>query len=222
MAGVAELIDTLWQQYPKGLVAHLQEETVPKIAKLAQYIAKYVVSPPMALSRLVSYDAENGQVTYWYRDHRTGQKEVVTLDREQFIGRMVQSILPKGFKRVRYYGLQATCKLKKVSVRLQTALQKLVQGVFGWAENIVGKLSYQERMKRAYGLDPLTCVQCGGELWLWYVWHPDYGVIYDELAQLRAGKYDLPAEVRPPADKDTSAPVVQWPLFEWSTSFVYA
>ena len=88
------------------------------------------------------------------------------------MGRMVQTILPKGFQRARYYGLQATCKLKKVRVCLQTARQKLVQGVFGWAENIVRKLSYQARMKRAYGLAPL--------LWLWYVWHPEYGVIYKE------------------------------------------
>lgn len=166
VAGVAELIDALWRQYPKGFVAHLQEEAVPKIAKLAQSIAKYVVSPPMALARLVSYAPESGQVTYWYRDHRTGRKEEVKLEREQFIGRMVQTILPKGFQRVRYYGLQATCKLKKVRVRLQTALQKLVQGVFGRAENIVGKLSYLEQMQRAYGLDPLTCAQCGTEMWL--------------------------------------------------------
>ena len=74
VAGVAELIEALWQKYSKGLVANLQEEAVPKMAKLAQYIAKYVVSPPMALSRLVSYDSESGQVTYWYRDHRTGKK----------------------------------------------------------------------------------------------------------------------------------------------------
>ena len=221
VAGVAELVDALWRQYPKGLVAYLQEETVPKIAKLAQYIAKYVVSPPMALSRLVSYDRETGLVTYWYRDHRTGQKEVVRLDREQFIGRMVQTILPKGFKRVRYYGLQATCKLKKVSVHLQTALQKLVQGVFGWVENIVGKLRYPERMKRAYGLDPLKCVQCGTELWLWYVWHPNYGVIYDELAQLRSGKYDLPPDIRLSEDKDESELTVQPLLFEWPIAFVY-
>lgn len=197
------------------------DETVPKIAKLAQYITKYVVSPPMALSRLVSYDPETRQVTYWYRDHRTSQKEVVTLDREQFIGRMVQNILPKGFQRVRYYGLQSTCKLKKVRVLLQTALKKLVQGVFGWAERIVEKLSYQERMKRAYALDPLTCVQCGTEMWLWYVWHPDYGVIYDELTQLRAGKYDSPRAVRMSKDKTESAPIVQPPLFEWQISFVY-
>jgi hypothetical protein len=43
---------------------------------------------------------------------------------------MVQTILPKGFKRVRYYVFQAACKLKKVRVHLQTVLQKLVHGVF--------------------------------------------------------------------------------------------
>lgn len=85
----------------------------------------------------------------------------------------------------------------------------------------MGKLSYQERMQRAYGLDPLLCPQCGAEMWLWYVWHPDYGVIYDELAQLRDGQYDLPPEIRLSEDKDESEPVVQLPLFEWPTSFVY-
>ena len=74
----------------------------------------------------------------------------------------------------------------------------------------------------AYGLDPLVCAQCGAELWLWYVWHPDYGVIDDELAQLRAGKDDLLPEIRLPEDENKSEPVVQWPLFEWPSSFVYA
>ena len=97
-----------------------------------------------------------------------------------------------------------------------------MQGVFAWVENIVGKLRYPERMKRAYGLDPLTCVPCGAERWLWYVWHPDYGVIYDELAQLRAGKDDLPPDIRRSEDKEQSEPIVQLPLFQWPIAFVYA
>ena len=66
------------------------------------------------------------------------KKEVLTLKREQFIGRMVQTILPKGFQRVRYDGLQATCKRKKVRVRLQTAMDRTVQDVFGWVDEVVG------------------------------------------------------------------------------------
>jgi hypothetical protein len=221
VSGVAELIAELWRRYPKGLVAYLQEEAVPKVEKLAHYIAKYVVSPPMALSRLVSYDRETGQVKYWYRDHRTGRKEVIAVTREQFIGRMVQTILPKGFQRVRYYGLQATCKLKKVRTVLASILQRVVQSAFAWLDQVKVKLSYQERMKRAYGLDPLVCEDCGAELWLWYIWHPDYGVIYDELDQLKAGRYELPPVAEPLADRNDPEPVLQRPLFNLPIPFVY-
>ena len=188
-SGVAELIDDLWRRYPNGLVAHLQEEAVPKIDGLARYIAKYVVSPPIALSRIIEYDREKGAVKYWYRDHRTKRKQVIELTRERFIGRMVQHVLPKGFKRVRYYGLQATCKAKKVAAILKKAVKQVVQGVLDLAGKVTEKLSYRERMKRAYGQDPLVCEQCGTEMWLMYVWHPDHGVIYDELEQIKQGKY---------------------------------
>ena len=57
-------------------------------------------------------------------------------------------------------------------------------------------------------------------MWLWYVWHPNYGVIYDELAQLRSGKDDLPPDRRRSEDKDESAPTVQPLLFEWPIAFV--
>ncbi|MCP4608974.1 MAG: hypothetical protein GY845_09710 [Planctomycetes bacterium] len=53
-AEVVKLIDELWKKYPNGLVAYLQEKVVPKIGGLARYIAKYVVSPPIALSRIVA------------------------------------------------------------------------------------------------------------------------------------------------------------------------
>ena len=66
----------------------------PKVEKPAHYIAKYVVSPPMVLSQLVSHGPETGQVKYWYCDHRTGRKEVIEVTREQFISHMVQTILP--------------------------------------------------------------------------------------------------------------------------------
>jgi len=166
---VVRLIDELWQRYPKGLVAHLKEKAVPKMEGLARYVAKYVVSPPIALSRIINYDRERGVVKYWYQDHQKGKQEV-EISREQFIGRMVQHILPKGFKRVRYYGLQATCKLKKVVEILKQAIKRVVQGVFDWfnkeAEPAVVKLSYRERMKRAYGKDPLLCERCGEEMWV--------------------------------------------------------
>ena len=222
---VVRLINELWQKYPKGLVAHLKEKAVPKANKLARYVAKYVVSPPIALSRIMSYEREKGEVKYWYEDHRTGRREEV-MSREQFIGRMVQHILPKGFKRVRYYGLQATCKLKKVAEILKGAVKRAVQGVLDFVVEkpvtAVVKLSYQERMKRAYGGDPLRCKQCGGEMWLWRVWHPKYGLIYDEAEAIKAGKYDQPLAAEIVEVPEKPEQVVQLPLFNLPPLFVYA
>jgi hypothetical protein len=118
------LVTELRQRYPKGFVAHLQGNVLPRMRQLTRSLVKYVVSPPMALSRIIAYDRERGSVTYWYRDHlKQGKKTTETVSRETFIGRMVQHILPKGFQRIRYYGLQATCILKKVRRQLLQALQ---------------------------------------------------------------------------------------------------
>jgi hypothetical protein len=74
---------------------------------LARYVATYVVSPPMAVRRIDRYDGE--RVTYHYRSHRTEWVERETVDVDTFIGRMVHHTMPKGCKRLRYYG----CKLPR-------------------------------------------------------------------------------------------------------------
>ena len=56
------------------------------------------------------------RVTYHYRSHRTERVEHETVDVNTFIGRMVQHTMPKGFKRIRYYGVQATKTFAKVKV----------------------------------------------------------------------------------------------------------
>lgn len=225
-AEVGQLIDELWHRYPKGLVAYLKEKAVPKVDKLAHYVAKYVVSPPIALSRIISYDRVQGVVRYWYEDHRDGRQEV-QMSRTQFIGRLVQHILPKGFKRIRYYGLQATCKLKKVANILKGALSKAVQGVMDFVVNkplsAVVKLRYQVRLQQVSGQDPLRCKQCGTQMWLWRVWHPDYGVIYDEAEALKAGKYEPPPEPElPVATSEPEPPVSQLSLFDLQPPLAYA
>jgi hypothetical protein len=145
----------------------------------------------MALTRLIAYDQLRGTVTYWYRDHqRGGQRTEETVSRETFIGRMVQHILPKGFQRIRYYGLQATCILKQVRERLMTVLQVAVQQVMEVLGGPIRRQPYRMRMRATLGRDPLVCPRCGGDMWLWQVWHPQYGIIYDELERMKAGVYE--------------------------------
>src|SRR6266496_6745155 len=102
----------------------------------------------LALSRIVAYDRAQGTVTYWYRDHlNQGHKTVETVSRATFIGRMVQHILPKGFQRIRYYGLQATCILKQVRDRLLTILQVAVQQAMEVLGAPIRRWSYRVRLR---------------------------------------------------------------------------
>ena len=101
-----------WKHYPKGFVAHIQKGDVPKGGKgLAKYLAKYVVSPPISVRRIESYDGTN--VRYWYNDHKSGKIQHETLPAIRFIGRMVQHILPKGFQRIRYYGFHSNSRYER-------------------------------------------------------------------------------------------------------------
>jgi hypothetical protein len=53
------------------------------------------------------------------------------------------------------------------------------------AIKIIPKKSYRERYREGTGKDPFICPHCGKEMEIWKVWHPSYGVIYDELAETR-------------------------------------
>ena len=185
---VKRVVDDLWKKYPKGFVAHVTKGKVPDQCRgLARYLAKYVASPPIALRRIISYTGQ--EVTYWYKDHQTKGKEVVTVDVLTFIGRMVQHILPKGFQRIRYYGLQATKTFKKWVEVIKEGLRKVGRAIKG-AYEVVASKGYRERYKEMSGRDPLICRCCGREMYLWKIWHPKYGTIYDEWENLKAGKYE--------------------------------
>jgi Putative transposase len=205
-------IDALWRKYPRGLVAYLEEGKVPAGGEgLAYYLAKYVVSPPISLRRILSYDGQ--QVRYWYNDHKTKQRQEEEVSALTFIGRMVQHILPQGFHRIRYYGLHATCKVKKVKALLtvlMVALGRLIKGTY----RIVAQKTYRDRVLASTGRDPLRCTRCGGEMMLWKVWHPRYGVIYNELHEIKRGRYGprrgIPPDTR--ANGDGEKPLIQLAL----------
>jgi len=179
---VKKHIDKLWKQYPNGLVAYLEKGDVPEGGKgLARYLAKYVVSPPIAVSRLIDYNGK--EVQYWWRDHRSHKRQEARIGVMLFIGRMVQHILPKGFQRIRYYGLHGTCKAVKVRellVQLLGGLKEAVEGTY----RVIADKNYRDRIKETFGIDPLRCKRCGTEMELEEIYHPKYGLIYDRWKEL--------------------------------------
>jgi len=184
---IKALIDDLWKKYPNGLVTRVAKGKVPESCRgLAKYLAKYLASPPIAIRRIICYDGKT--VKYWYKDHQTKSVKTETVDVLTFIGRMVQHILPKGFQRVRYYGLQATKTFKKWCEAIKKGLRRIGR-VIKDAYQVVGRKNYKERYKEMSGRDLMICRFCGSEMELWMIWHPRYGIIYDELENIKAGKY---------------------------------
>jgi len=74
----------------------------------------------------------------------------------------VQHTVPKGFKRIRYDGMQATKTFTKVQVVIQAALAK-VAGVVKGAVKIIARLTYRQRYEQSSGRDPFMCPHCRSE-----------------------------------------------------------
>ena len=111
-----------------------------------------------------------------------------------------------GFQRIRYYGLHVTCKVKQVKGLLtgvMVALGRLIKGTY----RITAQKTYRERVLASTGRDPLRCARCGREMILWQVWHPRYGVVYDELQAIKRGR-DGPCRGSPPGADGAGAKAI--------------
>ena len=94
----AQVPDQVWQ---RPWVVHCQP-VGPGQAAL-KYLAPYIFRVAISNNRIISSD--QAQVTFRYRP-ATGRKyRLCTLPTEAFIRRFLQHVLPKGFVKVRYYGL---------------------------------------------------------------------------------------------------------------------
>ncbi len=196
---INRLVDACYTRYRNGFVTNVQQGDVPaRFQSLATYLAKYVVSPPISLRRIDRYDGH--RVTYHYRSHKSERVERETVEVYTFIGRMVQHGFAKGFQRVRYYGVQATKTFAKMKSMIQEALAKVKRVVKG-AIKIIAPMTYRQRYQQSTGRDPLRCPHCQSPMEVWRIWHPTYGIIYDELEAMRKGKYASQAPRADPAGK---------------------
>jgi len=72
------------------------------------YLSRYTHRVAISNSRLIRFD--QGGVTFRYKDYRRGgsdRQQVMTLGADEFIRRFLLHVLPRGFHRIRHYGLLA-------------------------------------------------------------------------------------------------------------------
>ena len=68
-----------------------------------RYLVPYVFRVAISNKRILKL--EDDKVTFAYKDRDTGKTKRCTLSATEFIRRFLQHVLPKGFVKIRYYGL---------------------------------------------------------------------------------------------------------------------
>ena len=73
-------------------------------AQVLDYLGRYTHRVAISNNRLLKL--EDGKVTFQWKDYRHGNRQsTMTLEAEEFIRRFLMHVLPKGFQRIRQYGL---------------------------------------------------------------------------------------------------------------------
>ncbi|MCH7534975.1 MAG: IS91 family transposase [Bacteroidetes bacterium] len=122
---------------------------------VVEYLGRYTHKIAISNHRLKSID--KGMVSFTYKDYtQAGKQKTMTLKAEEFLCRFSLHILPKGFVRMRHYGMLAS---KNKSKELNIA-----KSYFGQTPWEVLKIDWIEIAQTKLGIDPNRCKECGGEL----------------------------------------------------------
>ncbi len=122
-------------------------------AAALDYLSRYTHRTAIGNERLVLIQGDAVRLRVRADDH--GGKRTIAIPGEQFIGRLLQHVLPGGFKRIRHYGLLAPCAKTE---RLAQARQLLAMP----AANPQAQEDARAFMKRVGGIEINTCPHCKG------------------------------------------------------------
>lgn len=107
---------------PQKWVAHCKHvgTGLPALKYLSRYLYRGVISEKSILY------CRDGKVTFSYVDSETGKTELLTLSAEEFLWRILQHVLPRGFRRVRDYGFLHG-NAKKLLALIQLVLRVMIE-----------------------------------------------------------------------------------------------
>jgi len=117
------------------------------------YLSRYTHRTAIGHERLVDMDDRAVRIRVRADADGLGHKRSIEIDGEDFIGRLMQHVLPSGFKRIRHFGLLAPAAKAR---RLATARQLL-----GLPQaNPVAREQAQAFMQRVAAIDIDACPHC--------------------------------------------------------------
>lgn len=127
-----------------------------------KYLGRYTHRVAISNHRITNI--ERGRVTFTLKNYAdAGKRTTMVVSAPEFLRRFALHVLPRGFTRIRHFGLMAGCN---VATKLETA-RRLLQGQAAVRESTeegARPLSWWERLRERTGIDVMACTSCGGRL----------------------------------------------------------
>lgn len=155
-----------------------------------KYLTPYIYRVALSNRRLVSM--KDGHVTFSYKPHDKGW-QTMTLPALQFISRFLQHVLPKGFQKVRYFGVLHPGAKARFSA-LRQSLEDKILDPRDWSALDDGTTPKEYGDTQHTPDHPGLCPHCGGALR--YV---------GRIARQRPGMLPLVYQRGPPKRKEGGA-----------------
>ncbi|HEV8178374.1 MAG TPA: IS91 family transposase [Gemmatimonadales bacterium] len=125
--------------------------------RVLKYLVRYTHRVALSNHRLVSLEA--GQVTFTAKDYASeGRRRLVRLSAAEFLRRWVQHVLPRGFVKIRHYGLLAN--------RGQAKRLTLCRGLLGLCALMAVLLAGGGAAAEGSVGNPRCCESCGSTEWV--------------------------------------------------------
>ena len=126
--------------------------------QVINYLGQYTHRIAISNYRLVKI--ENDNVIFKIRDKKNpGKSKTMTLSAKEFLRRFLLHVLPRGFMRIRHFGILGN-RYKKEKIKLIRELENIYESLATEAQ-----LGWQDLLKKITGIDLNQCPKCKcGEL----------------------------------------------------------
>lgn len=136
------LFKTPWVVYAKDAFGGPQQ--------VIEYLGRYTHKIAISNHRLL--DITDKAVTFHYKDYRdASKKKIMTLDAQEFIRRFSLHILPKGFMRIRHYGILSSSRKQKTLPIIHEQLN---------SKYLLPEKKDWKQISTALGFNPNCCPLC--------------------------------------------------------------
>lgn len=157
------MLNEKWPEQMKSLNAELKKKEWIVYAKapmsgpqeVIEYLGRYTHKIAISNHRIKEV-YENGDVSFDYKDYADGSRiKNMTVSGDEFLRRFEQHILPKGFCKIRSYGIYGNSNRRKRIERIRKVINPKHK------EEERGKTPWYLKFSSRYGIDPLCCKKCG-------------------------------------------------------------